>query len=210
MQDAKGRGRRAYQQRAWGDAYDALSQASAAGPLNADDVECLAWSAILTGRDELALEAFERLHQLRLDAGEDHRAARAALWLALRATSAYVASIQLYARERSNFWELAPSFLPSVVFLDIGMPDMDGYEVARRLRRLPGGEQALLIRRGGLRTRRGSTTRRRLGLRSTRHEAAQSENVAITDRAAGRRRTGRLGAAARCLPWQERPPSTFS
>jgi two-component system CheB/CheR fusion protein len=41
--------------------------------------------------------------------------------------------------------ELVPSFLPSVVFLDIGMPGIDGYEVARRLRRLPGGEHVLLI-----------------------------------------------------------------
>ena len=48
-------------------------QASAAGPLDADDVERLAWSAILSGRDESALEAFERLHQLRLDAGEVFR-----------------------------------------------------------------------------------------------------------------------------------------
>ena len=62
-----------------------MSQASAAGPLAADDVERLAWSATLTGRDEPALEAFDRLHQLRLDAGEHHRAARAAFWLALRA-----------------------------------------------------------------------------------------------------------------------------
>ena len=69
-------GRRAFEQRAWDDAYDALSQASTTGPLSADDVERLAWSATLTGRDEPALEAFERLHQLRLDAGEDHRAAR--------------------------------------------------------------------------------------------------------------------------------------
>ncbi len=41
--------------------------------------------------------------------------------------------------------ELAPTFLPSIVFLDIGMPGLDGYDVARRLRRLPGGEQAFLI-----------------------------------------------------------------
>jgi tetratricopeptide (TPR) repeat protein len=52
-----------------------------------DDVERLAWSAALTGRDEAALEAFERLHQLRLDAGENSRAARAAFWLALRAST---------------------------------------------------------------------------------------------------------------------------
>src|SRR5262249_21017574 len=85
VDDAKLRGRLAYEQRAWEEAYDALSQASATDPRGADDVERLGWSATLTGRDEPALGAFERLHQLRLDAGEDHRAARAAFWLALRA-----------------------------------------------------------------------------------------------------------------------------
>lgn len=87
MDDAKVRGRLAYERRSWADAYDALSQASAAGPLGADDVERLAWSATLTGRDAVALDVFERLHQLRLDAGEDHRAARAAFWLAVRAST---------------------------------------------------------------------------------------------------------------------------
>jgi CheY-like chemotaxis protein len=33
---------------------------------------------------------------------------------------------------------------PEVVFLDIGLPGMDGYEVARRLRR-PGRSEALLV-----------------------------------------------------------------
>jgi hypothetical protein len=47
----------------------------------------LAWSAVLSGHDESALEALERLHQLRLDGGEVLRAARAAFWLALRLTS---------------------------------------------------------------------------------------------------------------------------
>src|SRR5262249_12717795 len=34
---------------------------------------------------------------------------------------------------------------PDVVVLDIGLPQMDGYEVARQLRAMPGGEEMLLI-----------------------------------------------------------------
>lgn len=40
---------------------------------------------------------------------------------------------------------LVPSFKPEVVLLDIGLPGMSGYEVARRLRALPGGRNMLLI-----------------------------------------------------------------
>jgi PAS domain S-box-containing protein len=36
------------------------------------------------------------------------------------------------------------SYVPDLVFLDIGMPGMDGYEVARRLRRQPGLENVVL------------------------------------------------------------------
>ena len=49
------KGRQAYERRAWDDAYDAFSQANAAGSLEADDVERLAWSAVLSGRDESVL-----------------------------------------------------------------------------------------------------------------------------------------------------------
>jgi CheY-like chemotaxis protein len=34
---------------------------------------------------------------------------------------------------------------PDAVLLDIGLPRMDGYEVARRLRQLPGGPRPTLI-----------------------------------------------------------------
>ncbi len=40
--------------------------------------------------------------------------------------------------------ETARTYRPDMVFLDIGMPDMDGYEVARRLRQEPGLEKIVL------------------------------------------------------------------
>jgi CheY-like chemotaxis protein len=39
----------------------------------------------------------------------------------------------------------AAAFSPHVVFLDLGMPRMDGAEAAKRLRTLPGGGQTILI-----------------------------------------------------------------
>ena len=41
--------------------------------------------------------------------------------------------------------DMVSTFQPEVVLLDIGLPEMDGYEVARRLRRLAGMEECLLI-----------------------------------------------------------------
>ncbi len=40
--------------------------------------------------------------------------------------------------------EMTKGYAPDVVFLDIGMPGMDGYEVARRLRQQPGVEKVVL------------------------------------------------------------------
>jgi len=40
---------------------------------------------------------------------------------------------------------LAPNFQPDVVLLDVGLPDLDGYEVGRRLSRMPELSQTKLI-----------------------------------------------------------------
>ena len=40
--------------------------------------------------------------------------------------------------------ELASTYLPDIVFLDIGMPVVDGYEVARQLRKIPHLQNAIL------------------------------------------------------------------
>jgi CheY-like chemotaxis protein/two-component sensor histidine kinase len=41
--------------------------------------------------------------------------------------------------------QLAQSFSPDIVLLDIGLPEMDGYEVARRLRQFPHGQRINII-----------------------------------------------------------------
>jgi two-component system, OmpR family, response regulator len=40
---------------------------------------------------------------------------------------------------------LAATFRPDAVLLDVGLPGLDGYEVARRLRQLPGLGNVLLV-----------------------------------------------------------------
>jgi CheY-like chemotaxis protein len=42
-------------------------------------------------------------------------------------------------------FELAASWRPEVMLLDIGMPKLDGYEVARRVRAQPWGSDTVLI-----------------------------------------------------------------
>jgi CheY-like chemotaxis protein len=49
------------------------------------------------------------------------------------------------ANDGSAALEAIRSYRPSVVLLDIGLPGMDGYEVARLARELPEGRSATLI-----------------------------------------------------------------
>jgi PAS domain S-box-containing protein len=49
------------------------------------------------------------------------------------------------AHDGETALDVATKFRPDLIFLDIGMPGMDGYEVARRVRLTPGLEQTNLV-----------------------------------------------------------------
>jgi DNA-binding CsgD family transcriptional regulator len=78
--DALERARALCAQGAWSGAYEALSSADSAAPLEVEDLELLATSAYMLGRDEEYSQHLGRAHQLHLDAGEPLRAARTAFW----------------------------------------------------------------------------------------------------------------------------------
>jgi DNA-binding NarL/FixJ family response regulator len=78
------RGRELYARRAWNDAYEKFSRAHEVVPLEADDLEQLAWAAGLTARDDELLALLERLYQVRLDSGDGLGAGRAAFWIGFR------------------------------------------------------------------------------------------------------------------------------
>jgi CheY-like chemotaxis protein/two-component sensor histidine kinase len=53
------------------------------------------------------------------------------------------------ANDGATAVEIAADFNPDVVLLDIGMPGMNGYQVAKKLRQMPGLDQTLLIALSG-------------------------------------------------------------
>lgn len=116
-------GRRAYDRRAWDDAYRQLSLADEAARLTVDDLELLALSAYLTGRDDDYLRVLERAHHAYLDASEGLRAVHCAFWLGLRlvfrgemgpATGWFARARRLLERERHDCAEQGYLLLPVV------------------------------------------------------------------------------------------------
>lgn len=77
------KGRESYGRRAWAEAYESLSLADRATPLAVEDLERLAISAYLIGRDDDFVTALDRAHRAYLSAGEGARAARCAFWVGL-------------------------------------------------------------------------------------------------------------------------------
>jgi signal transduction histidine kinase/ActR/RegA family two-component response regulator len=81
--------------------------------------------------DGLQLEGFSSGHRLLVVDDNEDAANSLALLLRLKGHDVEVAHHGLAALQ------IADSYRPDMIFLDIGMPGMDGYEVARRLRQHP-------------------------------------------------------------------------
>ena len=81
--DTLERGRASYAKHAWVDAHELLSRADEANPLGPDDLERLATSAYMLGRDDEYVRGLERAHYSYLDAGEIPRAAGCTWWIGL-------------------------------------------------------------------------------------------------------------------------------
>ena len=76
-------GREFYVDRAWSDAYAALSGADREAALAAEDLDLLATAAYMIGREDEYFHALERAHQAHLNASEALPAARCALWIGM-------------------------------------------------------------------------------------------------------------------------------
>ena len=74
-------GRRFYARQAWADAHESLVEADRAAPLSAGDLELLATSAYMLGRDDEYASALERAHHAYLRANEPLRAVGCAFWV---------------------------------------------------------------------------------------------------------------------------------
>ncbi|MGH9178880.1 MAG: LuxR C-terminal-related transcriptional regulator [Acidimicrobiales bacterium] len=81
-EEALERGRESFGQQAWSAAFTDLAQADRRAPLGLDDLERLAITAYLSGREAEAGDAWTRAYHLALATGEPARAARSAFWQA--------------------------------------------------------------------------------------------------------------------------------
>jgi hypothetical protein len=87
VSDTLERGRKAFADRAWAQAYDALSAGDRAGRLDAADLERLAWSAGFVGQDEESAALLERTYEAQLAEGSPRLAAMTAFWIGFRLAS---------------------------------------------------------------------------------------------------------------------------
>jgi len=91
--------------------------------------------------------------------------------------------------------EVALRFHPEVVLLDIGLPRVDGYQVARRLRQVPGMEDILLIAMTGFGQDEDHLRARAAGFD---HHLLKPFDLALLERLLDAHGTRRLAASSSC------------
>jgi DNA-binding CsgD family transcriptional regulator/tetratricopeptide (TPR) repeat protein len=75
------RGRSSFAASAWGEAHKSLAAADRAAPIGPEDLELLARSAYMLGRDDDYVAALQRAHSGHLDSGDVGRAVQCAFWI---------------------------------------------------------------------------------------------------------------------------------
>jgi DNA-binding NarL/FixJ family response regulator len=136
------RGREAFARRAWVDAFESLSRADQSVPLRPDELELLATSAYMVGRDEEHVRALERAHHAHLDAGDTPGAVRSAYWighnLMLRgemgpATGWFGRAHRLLEREERDYAERGYLLIPVLVGHAIAGDHAAAYQTATEI-----------------------------------------------------------------------------
>jgi DNA-binding CsgD family transcriptional regulator len=82
VEDALGRGRGLFEQRAWQECWSALTAADEQSPLAVDDLRLLSISAYLAGHEESSADALARAYRLALETDDVSLAAQVSFWLA--------------------------------------------------------------------------------------------------------------------------------
>jgi len=82
--EALERGRESYSSSAWAAAYESLAHTDQLTPLAAEDLERLAASAYMLGREEEWREVLERAYRAHSEAGQPRRAVRCAFWIGIQ------------------------------------------------------------------------------------------------------------------------------
>jgi DNA-binding NarL/FixJ family response regulator len=136
------RGREAFALRAWPDAFESLSRADQVAPLGAEELELLATSAYMLGRDDEHIRALERAHHAYLGAGDAPRAVHCAYWighnLMLRgemgpATGWFGRGERLLEREKRDCAERGYLLIPVLVSHAIAGDHEAAYETATEI-----------------------------------------------------------------------------
>ena len=77
-------GRKSYSSSAWASAHESFSRADRLEPLAAEDLESLATSAYMLGRDDESMQVLERAYRGYSEGAEARRAVRCAFWIGIQ------------------------------------------------------------------------------------------------------------------------------